>query len=270
MNMSGVLDRINKPNAAPGDYTGEDGLLYCGKCHTPKQALGIGILEGKRLTVTCDCQKKAIAAEKEQARIKEIEDLREKCIHSEATRGHTFAKADDLDEKHIKNAKRYVDHWDEIRRKNAGLLFWGNTGSGKSFAAHCIANALLDQKIPVKLFSAEELAELLKDYSKRADTMKSIREVPLMIIDDFGAEEDKSGARSRICAAIDARIESGKPLIVTTNYTIGEMKENQDRVLQRIFDRLLAFCVPVAVVGESRRRNIGEENRRFIQELFES
>jgi len=22
----------------PEDYTGEDGLLYCGKCHTPKKA----------------------------------------------------------------------------------------------------------------------------------------------------------------------------------------------------------------------------------------
>ena len=22
----------------PEDYTGEDGLLYCGKCHTPKEA----------------------------------------------------------------------------------------------------------------------------------------------------------------------------------------------------------------------------------------
>ena len=21
----------------PGDYVGEDGLIYCGKCHTPKQ-----------------------------------------------------------------------------------------------------------------------------------------------------------------------------------------------------------------------------------------
>ena len=151
-----------------------------------------------------------------------------------------------------------------------GLLFWGNTGTGKSFAAHCIANALLDQKIPVKLFPAEELAELLKDYSKRADTMKSIREVPLMIIDDFGVEDEKSGSHSKICAAIDARIESGKPLIVTTNYTIGEMKDNQDRGLQRIFDRLLSVCVPVAVVGESRRRGIGEENKRFIQDLFET
>ena len=37
MNINDVVDSINKPNAAPGDYTGQDGLLYCGKCHTPKQ-----------------------------------------------------------------------------------------------------------------------------------------------------------------------------------------------------------------------------------------
>ena len=30
----------------PEDYTGEDGLLYCGKCHTPKEAY---FPEGKEL-----------------------------------------------------------------------------------------------------------------------------------------------------------------------------------------------------------------------------
>ena len=40
MNVSSVIDGIANSAAAnikvnEGDYTGEDGLLYCGKCHTP-------------------------------------------------------------------------------------------------------------------------------------------------------------------------------------------------------------------------------------------
>ena len=50
----------------PEDYTGEDGLLYCGKCHKPKEAY---FPEGKtffgrdRHPSECDCQR---AARKEQ------------------------------------------------------------------------------------------------------------------------------------------------------------------------------------------------------------
>ena len=32
-----IIKRITVTHIAPGDYTGEDGLLYCGKCRTPKQ-----------------------------------------------------------------------------------------------------------------------------------------------------------------------------------------------------------------------------------------
>ena len=32
-----IIKRITVTRLEPGDYTGEDGLLYCGKCHTPKQ-----------------------------------------------------------------------------------------------------------------------------------------------------------------------------------------------------------------------------------------
>ena len=46
--------------AEPEDYTGEDGLLYCGKCHKPKEAY---FPEGKtffgrdRHPAECDCQR---------------------------------------------------------------------------------------------------------------------------------------------------------------------------------------------------------------------
>ena len=39
--MNGFTDIVSKVmEVSPdeGDYTGEDGLLYCGKCHTPKEA----------------------------------------------------------------------------------------------------------------------------------------------------------------------------------------------------------------------------------------
>ena len=33
-----VLDTMTAAATEPEDYAGEDGLLYCGKCRTPKEA----------------------------------------------------------------------------------------------------------------------------------------------------------------------------------------------------------------------------------------
>ena len=49
----------------------------------------------------------------------------------------------------IQMAKRYVEQWKKVKAENLGLLLWGDVGTGKSFVAACIANALLEQGIPV-------------------------------------------------------------------------------------------------------------------------
>ena len=49
------------------------------------------------------------------------------------------------DNKDIQMAKRYVEQWKKVKAENLGLLLWGDVGTGKSFVAACIANALLDQ-----------------------------------------------------------------------------------------------------------------------------
>ncbi len=38
-----------------------------------------------------------------------------------------------------------------MRTENIGLLFWGGVGTGKSFLAGCIANALMEQEVPVRI-----------------------------------------------------------------------------------------------------------------------
>ena len=60
--IEAMITDITATTAEAEDYTGEDGLLYCGKCHTPKEAY---FAEGKtcfgrdRHPAECDCQRAA-------------------------------------------------------------------------------------------------------------------------------------------------------------------------------------------------------------------
>ncbi len=267
MNAADIIDSINRPNAALGDYTGEDGLLYCGKCRTPKQTRGEGIAEGRLLSIPCACRRAEIDEEERQTQRRRADELRSRCLPVRAMHGSTFSAASDA--KHIRIARSYAEKWDECRAKDIGLLFWGNTGTGKSFTVQCIANALLDRQIPIKYYTSVQLVARLMEKEGRETFMDALRKAPLLIIDDVGAERDTPFSREQLCAVIDDRSEARKPLIVTTNYTLDEMRNCQDHAQQRLFDRITALCVPVAVVGESRRREIGEGKLREAKELLE-
>ena len=56
-----------------------------------------------------------------------------------------FAVAED--NKDIQMVKRYVEQWKKVKAENLGLLLWGDVGTGKSFVAACIANALMEQTV---------------------------------------------------------------------------------------------------------------------------
>lgn len=63
--IASILNEITATKAEETDYLGEDGLLYCGKCRTPKQLrLGENSFFGDRPVPTlCRCEKERWDAE---------------------------------------------------------------------------------------------------------------------------------------------------------------------------------------------------------------
>ena len=61
--IEAMITDITATTAEAEDYTGEDGLLYCGKCHTPKEAYfskeTAQWLGHDRHPAECDCQRAA-------------------------------------------------------------------------------------------------------------------------------------------------------------------------------------------------------------------
>lgn len=243
------------------DYYGMDGLLYCGKCHTPREAFfakGVALMGKNKHPIECSCQR--IERAKQEALISQQK-------HSDLVRrlkAEGFSDPAMLDWKfendngrspQMCHAHRYVEQWQTMRAENLGLFLWGGVGTGKSFLAGCIANALMEQEVPVRMTSfARILNELNSSFSGRNDIVDKLCRYPLLIIDDFGMERGTEYALEQIYNIVDSRYRSRKPLIVTTNLTLDEIRHPQDTTHARIYDRLLEMCVPVSCIGVSLRK----------------
>ena len=192
-NFDGILNRLAVTHREPEDYTGEDGLLYCGKCHTPKQfRMTAPPMEGRILPCPCQCEKERQeqeAAEQEaQRRRQAVADLKHKGFTDPAMRGWTFAN-DNGKCPQMKHARFYVEHWEQMKMENIGYLLWGGVGTGKSYFAGCIANALMEQEVAVRMTNfALILNDLTASFEGRNEYIARLCRAPLLILDDFGME----------------------------------------------------------------------------------
>ena len=100
----------------------------------------------------CQCQQEAEeqrkAAEERQRRMERIKRRKAQGLQDRYLYDYTFAN-DNGQNPLMDKAHAYVENWKEAYKSNIGLLLFGDVGTGKSFFAGCIANALLDRDVPV-------------------------------------------------------------------------------------------------------------------------
>jgi DNA replication protein DnaC len=133
-------------------------------------------------------------------------------------------------------------------------------GTGKSFIAGCIANALLDKGVPVIMTNFARLLNKLTDMyaGDRNEYIDSFKRYPLMIIDDLGIERNSEFAREQVFSIIDSRYRSQLPMIVTTNLSLKKLKNPEDMARARIYERVLERCMPVRV-NDLKIRDLNKE-----------
>lgn len=243
---------------AEGDYKGEDGLWYCGRCHTPRQFVMTenNFLKGLVLPIICRCMKEEMTAGEERKKAERIREIRERAFSDPAQHSWTFANDNGCCPK-MPVAKRYCDKWEsEILPNNYGLLLSGAVGCGKSYMAGCIANCLIDRGVSVRMTNFSQIInDLIGMTDGKNDYISSLCGVSLLIIDDFGMERKTEYALEQVFTVIDARYRSGKPLIITTNMTVYTFQNPGDLMASRIYDRILEMCCPVSFSGESIRKS---------------
>ena len=257
--------------ANTGDFIGDDGLLHCGVCGTRKEC--IFPLNGRYVPCACQCRRDEIKREeaerKRRDELRRVQDLAAWSLVDERFHESTFDRFNaetPEDQRVLRVCKKYVEHFDEMLAGNMGLLFYGSPGTGKTFAASCIANALMDKGVPVLVTSIVRMTAGVfgDDLDEMLGKMNSAR---LLVLDDFGAERNTEFKAEQIFTVIDARYASKRPMIITTN--LMDFKTETDVRRRRVYDRINEVCVPVKMDGESKRRAGGSKLREAARALLE-
>ena len=269
-----LADRSASRPLAEDEYIDKNsGLVYCKKCHTPRQAsVELG---GTLFHPCCICQCQSEARELELAKEKQLQEqqriarLKANGLQDASLRQFTFANDTGINPE-IQKAHSYVEHWPEMKATATGLLLWGNVGTGKSFFAGCIANALLDQGVPVLMTNFSRILNALTGMfsDDRNKYIDSLNHYSLLIIDDLGMERGTEYALEQVFNVIDARLRSNLPLIVTTNLTLEELKHPADLAHERIYSRVLERCIPLKINNQNIRQMKAQENFTRTKQLL--
>lgn len=278
MDLDGVMNSIeqvaaNNIRKNDGDYLNENGLLMCGKCHTPKQ-VEVEVF-GKKRTPMCLCKCEKEKRDAEEAERKRIEFMQTvQCLRSmgfpdSEMKRWTFEKDDGTNEKISTVARNYVENFREMLKEGKGLLFFGTVGTGKTFISACIANALIDKGYSCLVTNFARLINTVSGmYEGKQEYLDSLDKFALLVIDDLASERDTEFMSETVQNIIDARYRAGKPLIVTTNLTAEELKHPAEIRKQRIYSRLFEMCIPIEVVGMDRRRTKLREDKKKFDKLL--
>lgn len=258
-----------------GDYIGEDGILACGACHEPLYLdIDVPLIGPRRVPRMCECDRKRederISRELMEAEQQRIAELRKIGVTNDKYADMTLARDDGNDPKMRAAIDRYIEKRDTMARENIGLLFHGATGGGKTFWAASIANALIDHGMSAMVTSLDQLLTAIKANfeEEKARILGQLDKVQFLILDELKFEGMSQYEERKIYEIINSRYLSHRPLIVTTNMTLEEIKHPGTEERQRICDRIIEMCVQVHVNAEGRRMAIAKEKSMRAREYL--
>lgn len=148
--------------------------------------------------------------------------------------------------------KQYVN----IFTKQApNVLMLGDTGLGKTHLSLAIANDITKKGYTTVYSSAPDLFRLLQNeyFGKtavNADTIQTVLDSDLVIIDDLGAEFESAFNSSCLYNIVNTRLNMSKPTIINTNLTPQEIER---RYTNRVASRLLTMYKCLKFVGRDVR-----------------
>lgn len=135
-----------------------------------------------------------------------------------------------------------------------GLLFTGRVGTGKTFLACCIANALLEAGVQVLFLVVPDYLDRIRstydlerpEYTE-LDLTEAAKWAPVLIMDDLGAHHYTEWGRQKLYSLVNHRLNHQLPLVVTTNVSLEDLEEYLG---ERTTSRLFQMCRPYRLLTD--------------------
>ncbi|WP_028400930.1 primosomal protein DnaI [Ectobacillus panaciterrae] len=162
-------------------------------------------------------------------------------------------------------AKQFLDEYEPGKRVQ-GLYLYGAFGVGKTYILGAVANALAERQIASMIvYLPEFLRELKSSIQDNTlhDKIDAVKRVPVLMMDDIGAEAMSSFVRDDILGTIlQFRMLENLPTFFTSNFdfkglehhlTYTQRGEEEKMKAARIMERIKYLAKPVEVLGGNRR-----------------
>ena len=276
MNITRKEKSISEVILRDDEYRDESGEIRCVKCNEPRYIHKSE--DGRRffapMPIMCACMRKQREKEMESARIadrqKHVDSLRKKAFFSDVFHDVNFSKDDGKNQKISNAMKRYVENFGHFREIGKGLLLHGSVGTGKTFYAVCISNALIDREHSVKFVTLSRMInDIMETFEGRQAKIDALTKYDLVVLDDMGAERSTQSVADYTLQIIDVLYQSKTPVICTTNLSIEDIKNPQTFEQRRIYDRMMEMCFPIEIKGENKRRTNIIESFDGIKDILE-
>ncbi|WP_291637352.1 ATP-binding protein [Clostridium sp.] len=152
-------------------------------------------------------------------------------------------------EKILSKSMRFLKNFDTT---DENLLFYGSSGTGKTFLSHCITKELLDKGSFVVYRTAEELIKTLKEIRFNGDTSSEelLINCDLLIIDDLGTEQISDFTKTEMFNLLNTKLLKQKKMLVSTNLTLENLLHTYT---ERITSRLLGNFTLCKFFGDDIR-----------------
>lgn len=173
----------------------------------------------------------------------------------------------------VVDAAKAVRYWlqnlEIMKERGIGLyLYSGTKGSGKTRLIASIANELIEKhETQVKFCTSIQILQEIKEtWDKKRDyehetekkLIDSLSDTEVLIIDDFGAEQEKNWVNERFYSIIDGRYVNKKITLFTSNMRLDDLKYD-DRIKNRIKERILQIPFPEESVRDTIAIKLKEE-----------